>query len=335
MSKKINVIKEINLNKVRRALKDAGVATKPQLAEITGLSVVTVNSLINTLLDTGEVLPDTILDSEGGRPAASFLYNSKFRMALVIYMHEYHGQDTAFYCVVNLRGEVVERVSHILSDACVESFDSNIEQLLRKYPQIKAICFGIPGGEVSQMLVISDYTKMRGQSLSGHIGEKFNLPVFVENDINAAVMGYCHLNGIQSDKCVIGLYFPDKYPPGAGIYLNGNIFRGRNGLAGEIKYLPFGIDWEAFDYNPAEIDEVMIKTVQAFLCMYSPDRIVLYGENISHEFQKSIRQRCPSTVEKIMLPEIIITTDLNTDFEAGIKQIALRMIHAEWDFREY
>lgn len=329
MIKKVNIIKDINLNKVRSALKNTDTATKPQLAEITGLSVVTINSLVNTLIDTGEILHDTILNSEGGRPAASFRYNGQFRMVLVIYMHEYHGQDTAFYCVVNLLGEVIERSEHVLSNVYVESFDSYIEKLLYKYPQIKAICFGIPGEEVNQRLVISDYEKMREQSLSGHIGEKFHLPVIVENDINAAVMGYCHQNNIQGDKCVIGLYFPDKYPPGAGIFLNGNIYKGRNGLTGEIKYLPFGIDWESFDYNSSEIEDFIVKTIQAFCCICNPDRIVLYGENINHDIPKIIQDRCMSPAEKIMLPDIITSTNLNTDFEAGIKQMALSMINTE------
>lgn len=331
MRKKVNLIKDINLNKVRSALKEVGTATKPQLAEITGLSVVTVNSLVNTLIDIGEILPDEILNSEGGRPAASFRYNSEFRLALMIYMHEYRGQDTAFYCVVNLRGEVIERDKHILSDVYVQSFDSHIEKLLGKFSQIKAICFGIPGDEVNQKLIISDYQKMREQSLSGYISEKFHLPVLVENDINAAIMGYCHQNKIRSDQCVIGLYFPEKYPPGAGIYLNGNIYKGKNGLAGEIKYLPFGIDWESFDYNPKEVEDFMIKTIQAFLCMYNPDRIVLYREKISHAISKIIQEGYLSPVEKIMLPEIMTSMDLNTDFEAGIKQIALKMIDTKQD----
>jgi Transcriptional regulator/sugar kinase len=334
MDKKVNIIKNINLNKIRSALRNAGTATKPQLAEATGLSVVTVNSLVNTLIDTGEIVPDVTMDSEGGRPAASFRYNSEFRMVLVIYMHEYRGQDTAFYCVANLRGEVMERNEHILSNVNVESFDSPIEKLICKYTRIKAICFGIPGEEVNQRLVISDYQNMREQSLSGHIKERFHLPVFVENDINAAIMGYCHQNKIREEQCVIGIYFPEKYPPGAGIYLNGKLYKGRNGLAGEIAYLPLGIDWAAFDYNPADAEDVMIKTIQAFLCMYNPDRIVLYGGNINPAVSALIQENCLTPAEKIMLPEIIISTDLNTDFEAGIKQIALNMIDTERDFNE-
>lgn len=326
MGKKVNLIKETNLNKVRSALKEIYTATKPQLAEHTGLSVVTINSLVSTLLDTGEVLPDTILISDGGRPAASFRYNSDFRMALVIYMHEYHGRDTAFYRVVNLRGEVVERAEQQLSDVDVDSFDAHIDKLLGKFPQIKAICFGIPGGEVNQKLVISDYEKMRGKSLSGHVGEKFHLPVLVENDINSAVMGYCHLHDIQGDQCVIGIYIPDKYPPGAGIYLHGDVYKGRNGLAGEIAWLPFGMDWASLDYNSAEVVDFIIKAIRAFSCMYNPDRIVLYGERFNQATLNMIREQYQSPIENMMLPEIILSTELNADFEAGIKRIALKVI---------
>jgi hypothetical protein len=329
MSSKINLIKQSNLNKVRSALKEAGTATKPQLAELTGLSVVTINSLVSTLLDSGEFLPDKILDSEGGRPAASFRYNSWFRMALVIYMHEYRGQDTAFFCVVDLQGNVIERLEQPLSDVVLESFDPEIERLLEHYPQIQVICFGIPGYEVNKRLVISDYENLREQSLSGHVEEKFHLPVLVENDINLAVMGYCSRNGIENDKCVIGIYFPDKYPPGAGIYFNGRILRGKDGLAGEIKYLPFDVDWDRFDYDPERLEEIMLKTIQAFQCIFNPDTIVVYRETISSKASQLVMDRSVSGIEKLMLPEILVSTDLNKDFEAGIKQLAVDLIRLE------
>lgn len=323
------LIKDINLNKIRKALKAVGTATKPKLAEYTGLSVVTVNSLVNLLMEMGEILPDATLDSEGGRPAASFRYNSNYRLSLVIFMHEFNGQDTAFYCVVNLRGEIIERQEQPLTNITIDDFNPKIERFLCKYPQIKAICFGIPGEEINQKLVISDYEFLRGQSLSGHIFEKFHLPVVVENDINAAVLGYCHQNKIQGNQCIIGLYFPDKYPPGAGIYMNGNIYKGRDGLAGEIKYLPLGIDWDIFDYNQTVLEEYIIKTIQVIMCMYNPDKIVMYGKKNIQSIQTMLQERCSSFVEQIMRPEIVDSADLNSDFEAGIKQIALNMIDTE------
>lgn len=329
MVKKINLIKDMNLNKLRNALKEIGKATKPQLAEKTGLSVVTVNSLVNTLIDQGEIIPDVTLDSEGGRPAASFRFNSNFRLALVIYMHEYMGKDTAFYCVVNLRGEVIERSEQILNNPYVEDFDEKIEDYINKFPNIKAICFGIPGAEVNQKVMVSCYDNMLEKSLSGHIKDKFHLPVIVENDINAAVLGFSYQNKIEDSQCVIGLYFPDKYPPGAGIYLYGDIYRGRSNLAGEIKYLPLGVDWETFDFNLSDTVNIIIKTIQVFMCTLNPDKIILYGENDGQAIQSLIYEKAASKVEKILIPEIVISSELNTDFEYGIKKVALKMIDTE------
>ncbi len=331
MSDRLNIIKDINLNKVRSAIKKLGVATKPQLAEDTGLSVVTINSLVNTLIASGEILPHKTIPSDGGRPAASFRYNSEYRLALMIYMHELHGQDQAYYCVVNLKGEVLEREQQSLSQVTVSSFDLNIERMLQKFPQIKAICFGIPGVEVDHKLMIIDYAGLRDQSLSGHIMERFQLPVMIENDINAAILGYCHINEIPKEQCVIGIYYPDKYPPGAGIYMKGDIYKGRDGLAGEIKYLPLGIVWEEFDYNPQEVEALIIKTLRAFSCMYNPDRIILYGESLPPDLINKVRDSCLTPVEELMLAEIVLSADLNHDFEAGIKQLAVRMIDTVTD----
>ncbi len=329
MVKKNNLIKDMNLNKIRNALKELGKATKPQLAERTGLSVVTVNSLVNTLIDQGEIIPDVTLDSEGGRPAASFRFNSNFRLVLVIYMHEYMGKDTAFYCVVNLRGEVIERSEQILNNPYMQDFDEKIEDYINNFPNINAICFGFPGAEVNQKVMVTCYDNIYDKSLSGYIKDKFNLPVVVENDINAAVLGYCHHNKISDSQCVIGLYFPDKYPPGAGIYLNGDIYRGRSNLAGEIKYLPLGVDWETFDFNLTDALNIIVKTIQMFMCTLNPDKIILYGENDGHTIQKLIYEKALEEVEKIMIPEIVISSELNADFEYGIKQVALKMIDVD------
>lgn len=198
--------------------------------------------------------------------------------------------------------------------------------MILKYPNIKVISFGMPGAEIDGRLLISDYKDLRNQFFTSYIEEKFQLPVIFENDINAAVEGYCYSHEVTEKQCVIGIYFPSKYPPGAGIYINGGIYKGRNGLAGEIKYLPFGIDWENFDFNEEQMKEIIIKTLLAFCCMYNPDTIVLYGEGVTDSIVTEFKSRCNSEIEKIMIPEIVISKELNYDFEIGIKQIALKVL---------
>lgn len=321
-----NLVKEINLNMMRNVLKSGKIATKPKSAELTGLSVVTVNSLINILVTNGEVIEDVTLPSNGGRPAVAFRFNSEYSLVLIIYMHEQNKEDTAFVCISNLYGEVIEKNEKTMIQVENNSFNYLIEEMILKYPNIKVISFGMPGVEVDGRLLISDYKELRNQCFTSYIQEKFQLPVIFENGINAAVEGYCYSNGVPEEQCVIGIYFPRKYPLGAGIYINGNIYKGRSGLAGEIKYLPLEIDWENFDYNRGQMKEIIIKTVLSFNCMYNPDIIVLYGEEIGESIIGEIKRRCNSEIEKIMIPEIVISKKFNYDFEIGVKQIALKAL---------
>lgn len=321
-----NLQKEINLNKLRNAFKLKKIASKPQLAEQTGLSVVTINSLVSILVENGEVIEDVIMPSNGGRPATSYKFNNEFSLALVIYMYEQNSKDTVFICVSDLYGEIVDKIEKKMTEIKKDSFDSLIEKMLLKYPNIKVISFGMPGEEVNGRLLISDYKELKDQYFTTYIKEKFNLPVLFENDINAAIEGYCCSHGGTKSQCVIGIYFPSKYPPGAGIYINGGIYKGRNGLAGEIKYLPLGVDWENFSFDKVQMKEIILKTLLAFSCMYNPDIIVLYGDEISDNIISEFKGKCSSEIEKIMIPEIIISKELNHDFEIGIKQIALNYL---------
>ncbi|BCN31854.1 ROK family protein [Anaeromicropila herbilytica] len=321
-----NLVKEINLNKLRDAFKSKKIASKPQLAQQTGLSVVTINSLVKVLVENGEVIEDVILPSEGGRPATAYRFNNEFRLALVIYMYEQNREDTAFICVTDLYGEIIAKIEKQMGEIKKDSFNSLIQEMLLKYPNIKVISFGMPGEEIDGKLMISDYKELKDEYFTKYMKEKFELPVIFENDINAAVEGYCYSHGITKNQCVIGIYFPSKYPPGAGIYINGRIYKGRNGLAGEIKYLPFEVDWENFDYNEEQMKEIMIKTVLSFCCMYNPDIVVIYAEGITEAIVEELKSRFITEIEKVMIPDIVISQELNHDFEIGIKQVALKAL---------
>lgn len=325
MARNINLVKASNLDILRRALKEKRVATKPQLSELTGLSVVTINSLVNHLIENGEIIEGEMLPSGGGRPAVSYKFNSEYKLALIIYMNECNGENYAYIAVVNLYGEIIEKHKRIMGNIKLKSFDSIIEKILSKYPNIGVISFGMPVVEVSGRLLISDYQELENTFFTSYIKEKFNIPVLIENEVNLAIAGYAFTNKFPKDKTAIGIYFPSNYPPDAGIYINGKIYKGRNGLAGEIKYLPCNkIDWENFDYRVDKIKEVIINTILSFNCMYNPDLIVVYNDKINEAIIEEIINKCDSEIEKEMMAEIIISREINKDFETGIKHIALR-----------
>lgn len=328
MSANPSLMKEINLNVLRQAMKARRKLSKPQLAELTGLSVVTVNALVKILLARGEITKDETFPSSGGRPATAYRFNERYSLALAMHMHEENGVDTLFISVDTLYGESIAAEKTVLREITLEQFDALIASFLAKYPAIKAMAFGLPGAELNGRMMMIDYEALRGKAFTKYFEEKYRRKVVFENDLNAAVTGYCHLRGVAKEECVIGVYFPEKYPPGAGIFLQGEIYRGRDGFAGEISYLPFGIDWTAFPGTPDALRDALMKIVLFVACSYNPHRLILYGRQLSAEIVGELPKLCAARLEidAALLPEIVLSKTFDEDFAAGIRYIALKQL---------
>lgn len=323
-----NIIKETNLKKLRQILRKERISTKSQLAELSGLSVVTIQSLVKTLLVNGEITEDAIVQPQLGRPAASFRYNAGYRLALIINMYESDGLDTAEYTVYNLYGEVLDSHQEQIAPVTLESFHDPIDALTARYPAICVIGFGMPAEEIEGRLVISDYELLQNTQLAAYYEARCHLPVFVENDVNAALLGYCVNRNLPNDQdfYMAAIYLPTKYPAGASFCHNYQILKGRNGLAGELKYLPLGIDWDTFAFTPEALEDVALKIMQVIISIYNPDRIILYSESITPRIIARLNRLYSSEIEQIMLPEIEICESLKTDFNTGLIRMALERI---------
>ena len=323
MSGNITLMREMNLNVLRNTLQLCKQASKPHLAAVTGLSVVTINTLIKILLENSEVFECSTVAVTGGRPAAEYHFNENHRLSLTIYMREVDGKDTAFISVDNLFGESVETEEKTLINIQIDDFDKIVEFYLQKYPKISLLVCGMPGREINGKLSIFDYAGLRGMAFTDHFKAKFQLPVIFENDVCAAVIGYCSTKKQFTDECVVGIYFPTNYPPGAGIFINGEIYKGRDGIAGEIKYLPIGIEWNESGPTDFSIQEVSQRMILALTSLYNPSKVILYGEAFSKGMIKEISKLCEQVMNQSFLPELIINKNFNEDFARGIRQLAL------------
>jgi hypothetical protein len=319
----VNLMKQINMNTVRRVLKQYKKATKPQLAKLTGLSVVTINSLVEILLSKGELLIAELEESGGGRPAAIYSFNAEHSLALIIYTNERETNDLAHVAVINLYGETIFTHEIVMEEISENSFDSVIKNLLEKFPAIRSIGISMPGQEINGKMEISDYASLEGKAFTAHLRDQFQLPVLFENDVNAAVFGYCNSNHC-SDKNVVGIYIPEKYPLGAGLFIHGDIYRGKDGFAGEPKFLPDGIDWEDPTYVLENLSAALKKLIITFTCLLNPDILVIYRKNLAPESIYPIIDEVHQVIKGELMPEIIISNSFSEDFANGIRHIALK-----------
>lgn len=314
------VIKELNTVLVRRAIKTARRATKQELAEATGLSSMTVGTVLSALARNGEVLEAELQSSQGGRPARQYRFNENRAEVLVLFPHEEDGRDILHLRVANLYGECVRSEDREIGDLSIGSFEPSIDRAISEYPAIGAIGLGLPGVETEGRVVCNDYPALVGHSLSGHYGDKYGLPIVVENDVNAAALGYCRREGASGETATVYLYFPRKYPPGAGICFGGELYRGKSGYAGEVGSLPLGIDWgrPGLYASPAARSRAIGLVVAAFAALLNPGSAILHGEFLEEADIGAIEAECARLVPHNALPSIGISRDFSLDYQNGL-----------------
>lgn len=321
-----NLIKDENLRLLRQVLREEKEATKSQLAKKTGLSVVTIQSLMQTLLAAGEAEEGELIQPKLGRPAAAYRFRERARLALVIYMYEKDKIDTAVYQVYDLYGNCIEQQEESMQKVTDTSYDAMIGRMLGKYPAIGVIAMGLPVVTGEGVILASDYPELLHLDLASCLEKKFQRKIFMENDINAAVLGYAASHDEGMEGCTAGIYMPTKYPPGAGICLDGKVQKGRNGMIGEIKFLHPDVDWNAFSYEKEAVEEYMLLAIRNICCLYNPDRLVVYSEVLDNTFLEKVTNTYTEPMERLLLPQIQIKSQLKEDFAAGMRQLVLQEI---------
>ncbi len=314
------VIKEVNINLVRKVLKKKEQATKQQIADATGLSTVTVGTILQLLLKQNEAFEVELSLSKGGRPAQQFKYNADYAFVLILYPHETEGGIMIRSTIVNLLGAHIYEMDVKVEDVDLKSLKQIVDELLVSYPAIEAIGFGLPGAEYAGKMIVSDYKELLGVSIVEHFSTRYQKPVTMENDVNAAVIGFSKRNRIEDECTIVYLYFPEKYPPGAGIFINGKLYKGKRNFAGEIANIPLGISWvDAHLYTSFDlVCEAITKLSVAVSSVLNPDKLVLCGDFLSKLHIDKITQKCGSELPQSAVPEILLSEDFEEDYLSGM-----------------
>ncbi|WP_410512414.1 ROK family transcriptional regulator [Paenibacillus sp. BR2-3] len=314
------VIKEVNINLVRKVLKEKKQATKRQIAEITGLSIVTVGTMLQHLAGQNEVLEAGLTSSRGGRPAQQYIYNEDYALALILFPHERDGDIFIHSSVVNLSGSCVYETDVKVEKVNLLSLEQIIDTSLAGHPSIQAIGLGLPGAEYDGKMVVSDYEALLGISVTEHFRLRYHKPVVIENDVNAAVIGFCNRTQVEADSSIVYLYFPERFPPGAGIFINGKLYKGKRSFAGEVAHMPLGIPWgeDSLLASFERLCEAIGKLTVAVSSVLNPDAVVLYGSFLRPEHLNAITKLCGTQLPPSAMPRVILSKDFAADYVKGM-----------------
>jgi predicted NBD/HSP70 family sugar kinase len=222
-----------------------GPASRADLARSTGLTRVTTSDLI------GELMADGLVE-ELGAPAGSRVGKPPMLVGLAadsthIVGIDLSNDDRMTGAVINLLGQVQARAEVTIDGATGQAAVDKVHRLaadliaLTDRP-VLGIGVGSPGVvDATGTVIDAPNLTWADTPLSASLARAFDLPVFVANDANTAVLGE-HTFGETGTGGLMVLRVGTGV--GAGLVLEGSLLHGHRGAAGEIGHVVVDPDGE-------------------------------------------------------------------------------------------
>lgn len=320
-------LKDLNTDTLRRALRGAGAMSKNQLARQTGLSFPTVSRTVDTLVAAGELAEQGVDRTTGGRSAKLYAANPLHKVVLAVRLET----NTMRWFVGDLAGSRLQTGTEDASNGALQALDTLVDRVRQSFPQLGAIVMGLDGA-VNQGVVTEAFghDELKGVNLYRQLNERTGLPAAVENDMSAATAGYASrcAGPVSSVVC----FYHGPICPGAGVVLNGEVWHGVSGFAGELHYLP-GLSTGGQPQSAPLAQEAMLELyailVRAYATVLNPDRVVLYQNPLIKDKLDDIRSRCAKRLPAHAVPQIELSDEFDLDYERGLFALAQKLLQAQ------
>jgi hypothetical protein len=337
---------EVILSNIRKTLLQIGSATKVELSEKLEISFPTISKFLAQMEQDREIIPLGLDESSGGRRAKRYSYNPEYRLGLAIFLERTETQ----YSIFNCAGEIKDQgtFSSVLVGEGLDLLSNTVEKLIAEYPKIGSIAFGVPGSvEKGRIFYIPGYEQLQNFDLKGYYETSFSIPVVVENDMNAAVLGYHNKRGIKDNQSLVYLY-SGQNGPGAGLMINGDVVRGNTFFAGEVSFVPLYNDrnfGEVLEKEARSKEEAISKDFQidafgrlvaSFTAFINPHTVIFCRGDVEEGIVEKIALASSNYISPEHLPTLTIS-EWKQDYLYGLQRLGLDlMLNAAWkhDHRE-
>ncbi len=235
----LKLIQELNRSIILKTIQNYGPISRSVIAKKNKISSTTVTAAVKKLIKQELVYEEGEGKSTGGRKPIllRFSSDSKFIIALAITNSAIKIAETNLETKIN-RQEIYP-VNELTGKPFIDYLLKSIGQFLEIYPNSNLKkCIGIsvtsPGIISVDKAVIYENTKLKLKNvpLKEIIQKKFKLKVWLENDTNAIVLAEKSFGAYKKLKNLVYITISDGV--GAGIIVNGHIFRGHSGGTGEF-----------------------------------------------------------------------------------------------------
>ncbi len=225
---------------ILEVIRKNGPISRTDISKITELNIVTVSNYVNHYIKKGLVIEGELDESTGGRKPVLVELNAKagYIVGVGLNMLSIVGVlvDLEINVIAELKIERPPENSEAVIERMVEMAAEIIEKAEIDKEKIVGVGVGVPGIIDERGRTIR-WPQTLGEkdlsvclSIKDTFEKRLNIPTFVENDANAAVLGEKWL-GLDRDVRHMLYMFSGV---GCGVLINGEIYRGATGAAGEL-----------------------------------------------------------------------------------------------------
>jgi len=235
-------VRKVNTSLVLNALRLHAPISRAELANVTKLNRSTISNIVNVLLEDGLVLEMNAMESKIGRPGIALALRPDGGAVIGIEI------GVGFVSVI-----LTDFVANILWREWIEfstakpqiEIISEAEKLIdqaisfaeEKYLRVLGIGLGVPGLVNVQKgeLLFAPNLGWRNVPFRLMWNQRFHLPLYVENEANLGALGEYYFGvGRDVDNFI---YLSSGVGLGGGVIIDGKLFKGGRGFAGEIGHI--------------------------------------------------------------------------------------------------
>lgn len=211
--------------------------SRADIARNTGLTRATVSKIVSAFIEDGLVEENGVGPSAGGKPPILLGVPDNARRLICLDL----SKDPFQGALVNLRGKILQRIEIPLNGRLGESAIDLVSQLVNQLREccinpILGIGIGSPGLVDTRNGIIKKAVNLSWQDvpLKSLLEAQQDLPVFVANDSHLAALAEYSFGSSDTRNLVL---IKTGRGIGAGIVLNGQLYYGEGGSAGEIGHV--------------------------------------------------------------------------------------------------
>lgn len=213
--------------------------SRASISQLTGLNKASTSEIVKKFIEDGLINEIGIgsSTSSGGRKPIQLEMNGEAGRSLGIDI----GYDYLHSMLTNLNGDIIEVNRHegimVTKENVISEIDAIIEEMsphfLNTQYQLIGITIAIHGIVNENKIVFTPYADLHEIDIAQLLEEKWDIPVYVENEANLSVLGEKSFTTPKDNMVSVSIH----NGIGAGILIDGELYRGNYGRGGEIGHM--------------------------------------------------------------------------------------------------